>query len=145
MRSTRSRPRSRRRSGRPPQIASAISGKTYRFADNALDIKSVSLSFTDTPGYAVEIDTHNSANPVIWMRGPIGLDGRYRKSEQTQFGLRAVKGAWVSGDTFAVDVQYVGVGEQQKFSLSFSGENKVVLRGKARGGREVAVDGDAGG
>jgi hypothetical protein len=93
----------------------------------------------------VEIDTHNPANPVIQMRGPIGLDGLYRKSEPTPFGLRAVKGAWVSGDTFAVDVQYVGLGEQQKFSLSFSGDNKVVLRGKARGGREVAIDGEAGG
>jgi hypothetical protein len=28
-----------------PQIASAISGKTYRFAENALDIRSFSLSF----------------------------------------------------------------------------------------------------
>jgi hypothetical protein len=91
----------------------------------------LSLSFTDTPSYAVELDTHNPANPVIWMRGPIGLDGLYRKSAPTSFGLRAVKGAWVSGDTFAVDVQFVGSGEQQKFSLSFSGDNKVVLRGKA--------------
>jgi CubicO group peptidase (beta-lactamase class C family) len=131
--------------GPAPQIASAISGKTYRFADNALDVRSFSLSFMDRPGYAVEIDTHNPANPVIQMRGPIGLDGLYRKSELTSFGLRAVKGAWVSGDTFAVDVQYVGLGEQQKFLLSFSGDNKVVLRGKARGGREVAVDGEAGG
>ena len=59
--------------------------------------------------------------------------------------MRAVKGAWVNGDTFAVDVQYVGLGEQQRFSLSFSGDDKVVLRGKARGGREVTVDGEAGG
>ncbi|MET4442842.1 CubicO group peptidase (beta-lactamase class C family) [Bradyrhizobium sp. GM2.2] len=131
--------------GPAPQIASMISGKTYRFADNALDVRSLSLSFTDRPGYAVEIDTHNPANPVIQMRGPIGLDGVYRKSELTSFGLRAVKGTWVSGDTFAVDVQYVGLGEQQKFSLSFSGNDKVVLRGKARSGREIAVDGEAGG
>ncbi|MCK1361051.1 hypothetical protein [Bradyrhizobium sp. 199] len=126
-----------------PQIASPISGKTYRFpADNALDVRSISLSFTDKPGYAVDIDTHNPANPVIRLRGPIGLDGLYRKSELTSFGLRAVKGAWVSADTFAIDMQYVGLGEQQKFSLSFSGDNKVVLHGKTRAGREVAVDGE---
>jgi hypothetical protein len=126
-------------------ITSAISGKTYRFPENALNVRSFSLSFTDRPGYVVEIDTHDPTNPVIRMRGPIGLDGLYRKSEPTPFGLRAVKGAWARGDTFVVDVQYVGQGEQQKFSLSFSGDNKVVLRGKTRGGREVAIDGEVGG
>ncbi|CUT12374.1 Betalactamase class C and other penicillin binding proteins [Bradyrhizobium sp.] len=131
--------------GPAPQIASVVSGKTYRFADNALDIRSVSLSFADRPGYDVELITHNPASPVIRMRGPIGLDGFYRKSEPTPFGLRAVKGAWVSGDTFDVDVQYVGLGEQQKFSLSFSDDKKVLLRGKGRYGREVAVTGEAGG
>lgn len=127
--------------GPAPQIASIISGKTYRFADNALDIRSLSLSFTDRPRYALEIDTHNPADRVIRLRGPIGLDGLYRKSQPGPFGLRAARGTWVKSDTFAIDVQYVGLGEQQKFLLSFSGD-KVVLRGKARGGRDVAVDGE---
>ncbi|MCK1544820.1 serine hydrolase [Bradyrhizobium sp. 179] len=131
--------------GPMPEIASAISGKTFRFASNALDVRSFSLSFTDSPSYAVELETHNPANPVIRIRGPMGLDGLYRKSEPTSFGLRAVKGSWVNGDTFAVDVQYVGLGEQQTFSLSFSGDNEAVLRGKTRGGREVKIDGQAGG
>jgi len=129
--------------GPAPQIASRISGKTYRFGGNALDIRSISLSFTDASSYAIQIDTHNPIDPVIRMRGPIGLDGLYRKSEPTSFGLRAVKGTWVSGDTFSIDLQYVGLGEQLQFSLSFRGDNEVVLRGKARGGREVAVDGEA--
>ena len=128
-----------------PEIASSISGKTYRFSENALDVRFFTLSLKEDPRYDVEIDTHNPANPVIRMRGPIGLDGLYRKSELTSFGLRAVKGAWVSGDTFAVDVQYVGAGEQQKFSLSFSGDNKVMLRSRTRDGRDVTVEGEAGG
>jgi len=130
--------------GPTPELASAISGKTYRFPGNALDIKSFSLSLNDSrPGYAIEIDTHNPANPVINMRGPIGLDGLYRKSELTSFGLRAVKGSWVNKDTFVMDVQYVGLGEQRKFSLSFDG-SKVSLRGKTRDGRDILVDGEAG-
>jgi CubicO group peptidase (beta-lactamase class C family) len=128
--------------GLTPEIASAISGKTYRFADNALDIKSLSLSLTYAQAsYKVEFDTHNPANPVIRLGGPIGLDGLYRKSELTSFGLRAVKGSWVKPDTFVIDVQYVGLGEQRKFSLSFNG-NKVSLRGKARDGRDILVDGE---
>jgi hypothetical protein len=130
--------------GPAPEIASLISGKTYRFTENALDVRSFSLSLKEDPRYDVEIDTHNPANPVIRMRGPIGLDGLYRKSDLTSFGLRAVKGAWVSGDTFAVDVQYVGAGEQQKFSLSFSGDSKVMLRSRTRDGREVTIEGEAG-
>ena len=77
------------------------------------------------------------------MRGPIGLDGLYRKSELTSFGLRAVKGSWVNKDTFVMDVQYVGLGEQRKFTLSFNG-NKVSMRGRARDGRDILVDGEAG-
>lgn len=130
--------------GPAPEIASLVSGKTYRFTENALDVRSFSLSLKEDPRYDVEIDTHNPANPVIRMRGPIGLDGLYRKSDLTSFGLRAVKGAWVSGDTFAVDVQYVGAGEQQKFSLSFSGDSKVMLRSRTRDGREVTIEGEAG-
>ena len=130
--------------GPAPQIASTVSGKTWRFADNPLDIRSVSLSFTNTPNYAFEFDTHNPQEPVIRMRGPIGLDGLYRKSELNSFGLRAAKGSWVSPDTFAIDIQYVGLGEQRTWSLTFNGD-KVVLRGKTGRGSEVAVDGEAGG
>jgi CubicO group peptidase (beta-lactamase class C family) len=128
--------------GPAPPIASVISGKTYRFADNPLDIRSMSLALTEAPGYVVEIDTHNPADPVVQLRGPIGLDGLYRKSELTSFGLRAVKGAWVKADTFALDVQYVGLGEQRSYSLSFNGD-KVMLLGKTRSGREVAIAGAA--
>ena len=42
-----------------------------------------------------------------------------------------------------IDVQYVGLGEQRKFTLSFNG-NKVSLRGTARDGRDILVDGEAG-
>lgn len=128
--------------GPTPEIASAISGKTYRFPDNALTVKSLSLSFEGPRSrYAIEIDTRNPANPVIRMSGPIGLDGLYRKSELNSFGLRAVKGSWVSADTFVIDVQFVGQGEQRKYALSFNG-SKVGLRSKARDGREIPVEGE---
>jgi CubicO group peptidase (beta-lactamase class C family) len=130
--------------GPTSELASGISGKTYRFPDNDLNIKSFSLSLSGSqPGYEIEIDTRNPANPLIKLRGPIGLDGRYLKSELTSFGLRAAKGSWVNKDTFVADVQYVGLGEQRKFSLSFDG-NKVNLRSKARSGREISVDGEQG-
>ena len=38
----------------------------------------------------------------------------------------------------------IGLQLQQKWSLTFSGD-KAVLRGKARNGSEIAVDGESGG
>lgn len=131
--------------GPASQMASAISGKTYKFAGNALNIKSLTLFLTDAePHYSLETDTRGPADSLRRFAGPIGLDGLYRKSKPTDFGLRAVKGAWVKEDTFVVDVQYVGLGEQRRFFLTFSG-NKLNLRGKARDGREISIDGETDG
>ena len=129
--------------GPTPDLAAVISGKTYRFPDNALNVKTLALFLTDSqPRYEVDIDTHQLGNALVKLGGPIGLDGLYRKSKPTAFGLRAVKGAWQDGETFAVDVQYVGLGEQAKFVLRFDGD-KVTLRGKARDGHEVVAEGAA--
>lgn len=43
-----------------------------------------------------------------------------------------------------IDRQTLGSGEGQKWTLSFDGE-KLSLRGKARDGREVSVDGESAG
>ena len=65
-----------------PAIAPAISGKTYQFPDNALNVKSLSLSLTDVhPHYDLEIYTRDPALPSLRLAGPIGLDGLYRQGE----------------------------------------------------------------
>lgn len=125
-------------------MAATISGKIYKFPDNALNIKSLELFLTGPePRYSLEIDRHGPANSLHRLGGPIGLDGLYRESKLTDFGLRAVKGSWVKQDTFVVDIQYVGLGEQRKWFLTFNGD-KLNLRGKLRG-REISVDGESGG
>src|SRR5579859_675031 len=131
--------------GPTSEVAATISGKTYKFPDNALNIKSLTLFLTDAePRYSLEIDTHDPFNSLRRLDGPIGLDGLYRRSKPTDFGLRAVKASWEKKDTFVVDVQYVGQGEQRKWFLTFDG-NKLNLRGKARDGREISIDGETGG
>ena len=131
--------------GATPDIAAAISGKIYKFPDNGLDIKSLSLTLADpNPGYELEVDTHNPVKPSAKFRGPIGLDGLYRKGEAAETGVRAVKGTWLDRHTFAIDVQYLGAGEQRKWTLSFT-DGKVNFRDKNRQGREISIDGEAGG
>jgi CubicO group peptidase (beta-lactamase class C family) len=126
--------------GATPDIASAISGKTYQFAGNALNVKSLSLDLTaPNPHYDLEI-----YQPPLKFSGPVGLDGRYRKGEPTPLGVSAVRGTWSNANTFEVDFQYLGSGEQRKWNLSFDGERST-LRGKAKDGHEVSVDGATGG
>jgi hypothetical protein len=126
--------------GATPALADAISGKTYTFPDGPLGLKSLTLFLSDPePRYQAEIYSHDSTNSSISLDGPIGLDGLYRKSKPGNFGLRAVKGSWVDDQTFAVDFQYVGLGEQRRWSLKFDGD-KVTLSGKSRDGRDISVD-----
>jgi CubicO group peptidase (beta-lactamase class C family) len=126
--------------GATSDIASVISGKTYQFPGNALNVKSLSLNLTGSnPHYDLEI-----YQPPLRFSGPIGLDGLYRKGEPTPLGVSAVRGAWSNPNTFAIDFQYLGSGEQRKWTLSFDGERST-LRGKAKDGHDASVDGAAGG
>lgn len=125
--------------GAAPEIASSISGKIYQFPDNALNVKSLSLTLAGAqPHFDMQTDGGGWTNSSAGFSGPIGLDGVYRKAEPTGFGSRAVKGAWVDGHTFVVDLQYLGTGEQRKWMLSFDGE-RVTLRGRDRASHEVFV------
>jgi CubicO group peptidase (beta-lactamase class C family) len=123
--------------GPTPQIASAISGKTYNFPHNALNIKSLAVSLTGTePHYEMELYTQISS--LRRIDGPIGLDGLYRKGRPTEFGVRAAKGAWSDEHTFVFDLQYLGSGEERRWHLTFDGE-RLNLRGKTRDGRDISV------
>jgi CubicO group peptidase (beta-lactamase class C family) len=128
--------------GVTPDLAATISGKIYKFLDNELEIKSLSLTFAGANStYELEISTRNSLKPSVKLDGSIGLDGLYRKSEPGASGVRAVKGTWLDPHTFSIDVRYLGVGEQQKWALSFT-DGRVSVRGKDRQGHEISIDGD---
>jgi CubicO group peptidase (beta-lactamase class C family) len=131
--------------GAVPDTASAISGKTYKFPNNALNIKSLSLSLTDpNPHYELEIYTQDRTNPSLRFYGPIGLDGLYRPGESSVLGVLALKGAWSDGHTFVIDLRLLGGDEDRKWTLSFDGA-RANLRGKDRSGHEISVDSEAAG
>jgi CubicO group peptidase (beta-lactamase class C family) len=131
--------------GATPEIASAISGKTYRFRDNALNVKSLSLSLRgSSPRYELEIYAQDSANSSLKFTGPIGLDGLYRKGDWTPLGFLALKGTWLNDHVLAIDLRLVGGDSDRKWILSFDGE-RLNLRGKDSARREVSVDSEAGG
>jgi CubicO group peptidase (beta-lactamase class C family) len=126
-----------------PGLASAISGKIYNFPDSPLGIRSLTLHLTDAqPTYTIRVVYPDGF--TIGLDGPIGLDGLYRKGPRTDFGVRAAKGSWVDDQTFLIDFQYVGAGEQRRWSLRFDGD-KVTLSGKSKDGRDISVDSAPGG
>jgi CubicO group peptidase (beta-lactamase class C family) len=131
--------------GAVPGLASAISGKTYKFPRSELMTKSLSLNLADPqPRYELELYRRDPALPPLRFSGPIGLDGLYRKGEPTAFGVAAAKGNWLDGHTFAIEFLMLGLGAKvQKWTLSFDGE-KSHLRGKDGDGREVSIDSEPG-
>jgi hypothetical protein len=133
--------------GPTSEISSVISGKTYKFPDNDLGLRSLTLFLTDPhPHVEFEIYSHYPSNSSVTYDVLIGLDGLYRKGSPTISGynpghIPAAKGTWLNGQTFVIDAQDLGYGGQSKSLLSFSGERLNLRRTDAHG-REVSVDGE---
>jgi CubicO group peptidase (beta-lactamase class C family) len=131
--------------GVTPEIAAAISGRTYKFLSNALGVKSLALTLADpNPRYDLETYARDRTQPPLRFSGPIGFDGLYRKGEPTAAGVFATKGKWLNGSTLEIDRIAVGMDERQKWTLSFDGD-RLHLVGKDRSGSEVSVDSEPGG
>jgi len=127
-----------------PDIAAAVSGVTWAFPNNELNLKALTLTLArPDPGYRLDVYAHDATNSSIRLDGPIGLDGFYRKAKPDAFGVRAARGSWLDKRTFAIDFNYVGLDDQHSWQLSF-GDDRVTLRGKTRDGREIAVEGRRG-
>jgi hypothetical protein len=133
--------------GPTPELASAISGKTYKFPDNDLELRSLTLFLTD-PGPHVEFEQylHYPIGSSVRQDVPIGLDGLYRKGPPALSGfypghIPAVKGKWLDGQTFVIDMQDIGYGTQIKYVLSFSG-TKLNIRRIDEEGWEVSANGE---
>jgi hypothetical protein len=129
--------------GAVSELASVVSGRVYKFPANALNVKSLSLTFDANPRYDLEIYVRDQIRPSFRFSGPIGLDGLYRKSEPTASGIFATKGKWLNGSTFEIERQVVGMDELQKLVLSFGGD-RLHLRAKDRDGRDVSIEGEPG-
>lgn len=132
--------------GTTPEIASSVSGKTYKFLSNALNVRSLLLTLAGpNPHYELEINSRDPTAPALKFAGPIGLDGLFRKSDPTALGVVATKGSWLDGQTFVVERRTLGADAPlQKWTLRFDGDT-LNLRGNDRGGLEVSIVGESGG
>ena len=126
-----------------PELAKAISGKSYRLQDNDLHVKAFSLNLVDpNPTWEYTIATQRPDRPTARFEGPIGLDGLYRKAS-SRSGIDAVKGSWLDDHTFVVDRRILGQGETQRWTLVFDGD-KVDLNFESSDGARALLHGEAG-
>jgi CubicO group peptidase (beta-lactamase class C family) len=108
--------------GSTPELAKAISGKSYRLSENALHAKTLD-------------------RPTARFAGPIGLDDLFRKA-LARYGVDAVKGSWLNDHTFVVERRILGHGETQKRTLAFDGK-KVDVNFENTDGAWVELHGEA--
>jgi CubicO group peptidase (beta-lactamase class C family) len=87
-----------------PEIAQAISGKTYVFEPNSAMLDSLCLEFND-PAEAI-MYLRFQGNDVIWR---IGLDNKYRQSSDGS----EIRGYWENDQTFVIEVFDVGLSTRQ--------------------------------
>ena len=81
-----------------PQTARRISGKTYVFEPNSLGLRSFSLSFDNETEALLKQDIDGEM-----LKARIGLDGVYRISNSSRFGLpAALKGFWATENEFVL-------------------------------------------
>lgn len=128
--------------GSTPELAKAISGKSYRLSENALHAKTFSLNLVDpNPSWEYTIATERLDRPTARFAGPIGLDGLFRKA-LARDGVDAVKGSWLDDHTFVVERRILGHGETQKWTLAFDGK-KVDVNFENTDGAWVELHGEA--
>ncbi len=132
--------------GAVPEIAAAISGKTYSFPPSPLGIRAITLYLTDAdPQVAWDVPQRGSEGGILHLQSPIGLDGYFRKTAQSHpwqpYAYRAMKGSWTDATTFAIDVQFIGQGEERNWRLTFDGD-RLMLKTRGRYGKEVTVEGN---
>ncbi len=99
-----------------PDVARAISSKTYIFEPNPAGLQSAGLVFDDT-SEAIAFITF-SGRPMVSV--PVGLDGVYRFSAGPDGRPQVYRGSWTDPQTFLLE--YDGITNNDHAFLQFSFE-----------------------
>jgi CubicO group peptidase (beta-lactamase class C family) len=109
--------------GGVPELAKAVSGKTYQLDNNALRVKTFTLNFFDSDSsWEITTDTGKAERPTERFSGLMGLDGIFRKSPPAPYGINAAKGRWLNEHSFAIERRILGHSETEIWTLTFDGD-----------------------
>jgi CubicO group peptidase (beta-lactamase class C family) len=107
----------------PPATAAKISGRTYAFETNPLDIEEMGLVFSSPSEAAMTIKLRGGERAESW---PIGLDGVYRFSNGP-YGLpQGLRGGWIDERTFAAEYDNIANNDHLMMRLTFKEDRLTV-------------------
>ncbi len=102
-----------------PSVAANISGVTYLFDTNPLQLASFRIDFDGTAEATIRL-TFENANPVT---ASVGLDGRYRFTPYDYSFPLGLRGAWTGDDTFTLDYNEIANRDAFLLEVHFTGES----------------------
>ena len=105
-----------------PAIAKEVSGKTFVFEPNPLEIEKLSLGFVDSAEAILQIK-HSDGEMTSW---PVGLDGVYRMSAGEYNLPQGLRGEWVDDQTFACEYDNIANNDHIMLRLRFAGDLLVI-------------------
>ncbi len=115
-----------------PATATTISGTTFAFGPNALEMATLRLSFPRPSEAEVLLTFHDGRRPPA---SSIGLDGVYRMGpalSENSFGLQAgFRGRWEDAHTFALEYDEIASRDAFLLTLRF-GDGTITVEAKER-------------
>ncbi len=124
----------------------SVSGRTYRFAENPIGLRSCSLRFLegDEARFTLSFDDR----PALELA--VGLGGLYRITPDVQwFGPLEVgapigaRGGWKPGRVFTVGVQPLGMADELQFTLNFQGSLAILTLSLSTDHHEMVMIGES--
>ena len=111
-----------------PDKASEISGKTFVFEENPLEVKTLRLDFNSSDEARILITFADGTSP---RSGAVGMDGVYRISPG-QYGFPAgYRGRWADDQTFILEIEEIANMDSFAVKNRFEGD-RVVMEGEEK-------------
>jgi hypothetical protein len=104
-------------------IATAVSGRTYRFDRNALGLDTLVLDLnTATPTYDMQFSAASPTATPLRFAGPVGLDGVFRANADASGPRLAARASWADASTLSMVSQWLTDGVVTTYTLRFAGK-----------------------
>ena len=103
-------------------IATAVSGRTYRFERNALGLDTLTLNLHPSRAhYDMRFNSTSPTTVPLRFAGPIGLDGVFRASADPSGPHLATRATWTDTATLSMVSQWLTDGVVTSYTLRFDG------------------------
>jgi CubicO group peptidase (beta-lactamase class C family) len=100
-------------------LENVVFGQTYRVGPNYLGLERFSITFYEGRDALATLELRDQTLVL-----PVGLDGRFRISDQQIDGIRpGARGAWRNSSQFVLEVDLIGKIDDYTMAMTFEGEN----------------------